>query len=475
MKSSLSKKIILLIVTIAVMISCLAVVIYDRGIHEIIDSQYESRSIDIARLVAVSIDADRLLRVQKAVRAIYEQAGNRVMSDQWGTPEFEAYVAQFSAIEEMDDYRILRADLRKMQDVLDVDCLYITWLDVENECNVYLIDAAYEDPCPVGCIDPIFTDDAEVLRNYEDGFLPNITNTPEYGWIVATGMPIRDSQGEVIAISAVDISMNGIMAQQYRFLIYTTLALLLMTILVCVVGIRLVNRFIVNPINMLSHAAAQYTGQARSSFSDLKLDRSDEIGVLADSMVHMEREIDGYITSLEKTTNDLISAREHAEQMERIANIDALTRVRNKRAYDIEVVRLNENTQPYGIVMIDLNNLKEINDTYGHEKGDVSIIRLCQIICRVFKHSPVYRIGGDEFVVLLENDDFLNRASLIGALSDAFRENAGNVSLEPWEQVTGAVGFAVYDPETDGNVDDVFKRADSEMYGHKRKMKDTVS
>ena len=291
MKFSLSKKAILLIVVIAVVISLLSAVIYNRGIHDVIKSQYESRSIDIARLVAVSIDSDKLLNVQKAVRDIYDHAENRVMSDQWGTPEFEAYVAQFFPIEEMGDYQALRADLRQMQDALDVNCLYITWLDVENECNVYLIDAAYEDACPVGCIDPLFADDPEALKNPEVGFPPNITNTPEYGWIVATGMPIHDSQGEVIAISAVDISMNNIMDQQHRFQIYIALALLLLTIVVCILGIRLVNRFIVNPINKLSHAAARYTSTARGSFADLKIARSDEIGILADSMVHMERDI----------------------------------------------------------------------------------------------------------------------------------------------------------------------------------------
>ena len=159
--------------------------------------------------------------------------------------------------------------------------------------------------------------------------------------------------------------------------------------------------------------------------------------------------------------------------MERIANIDALTKVRNKRAYDIEVVRLNENMHPYGIVMIDVNNLKEINDRYGHEKGDISIKKLCQVICRIFKHSPVYRIGGDEFVVILENDDYINRDSLFETLYNAFRENASTASLEPWEQVTGAVGFAVYTPETDSNVNDVFKRADSEMYENKKQMKES--
>ena len=91
----------------------------------------------------------------------------------------------------------------------------------------------------------------------------------------------------------------------------------------------------------------------------------------------------------------------------RAANIDALTKVRNKRAYDLEVQRveqeLRDGKTDVGIAMIDMNFLKRTNDIYGHEQGNASLQKLCQTICGVFKHSPVFRIGGDEFVVILEN------------------------------------------------------------------------
>ncbi|MBR1707201.1 MAG: diguanylate cyclase [Clostridia bacterium] len=472
MKFSLKKKTILLIVCIAAIISLLAIVIYDKGIHDVIELQYEERSIEITKLVAAELDAGRLSNVQRAIREIYDQSDNKVLSDQWGTPEFEAYVAEFASIEDMDDYQTLRADLRRMQDVLDVNCLYIVWMDAENKCNVYLIDAAYEDPCPPGCIDPVYAD-VETLEHPEVGYAPNITNTPEYGWIVATGMPVFDEQGEVIAFAAVDISMNNIMALQNRFLLFAALAFLVLTILVSIAGIALVNRFIVKPINTLSQAATQYKNN-RKVFSELKMSRNDEIGVLAESMTHMEEDINGYINNLEQTTNDLITAQERAEEMNRAANIDALTKVRNSRAFSIESKKLNEDGRPYGIMMIDLNGLKEINDTHGHEKGSISIKTVCRIICQVFAHSPVYRVGGDEFVVILQNNDYEERNQLIQSLSDAFRRNMEDDSLLPWERVTAAFGYAEYDPETDDGVSSVMKRADARMYENKKKMKATI-
>ena len=473
MKFSLNRKAILLIVLIVAIISVMAIVIYDRGIRDVISTQYEERSIEIARLAAAEIDSERLSNVRKKVLEIYDQSENKVLSDQWGTPEFNAYISQFASVEETEDFRAVRDHLRRMQDVLNVDCLYTVWFDVENMVYVYLIDAAYEDACPPGCIDPLFLEDPqEVLKNLENGFPANITNTPEYGWLITTGMPIRNSQGEIIAFSGVDISMNEIMARQRRSLIYAVIMFLVTTILVCLIGIALVNHFIVKPINTLSQAATQYKNN-RNVFSELEIESHDEIGVLADSMAQMEGDINSYINDLKQTTSDLISAREYGEKMDRAANIDALTKVRNKRAYDIDVLRLDADTKPYGIVMIDLNGLKEINDTYGHEKGDIYINTVCQTVCRTFKHSPVYRVGGDEFVVILENDDYENRKDLVQSITDTFRKNPDDTTLEPWERGWAAVGCAVYEPGKDEKAEAVLKRADASMYETKKAMKET--
>lgn len=63
------------------------------------------------------------------------------------------------------------------------------------------------------------------------------------------------------------------------------------------------------------------------------------------------------------------------------------------------------------MIVFDINNLKIINDTLGHDFGDILIIDSCKLICKVFKRSPVYRIGGDEFVVILEMMTLINMKS----------------------------------------------------------------
>ena len=473
MRFSLRKKTIVLVISITVIIGLVAVVIFNNTINDIIQTQYKERSIDIANLVSLEVDPVRVKNIQQTIRDIYYKSENKVWSDQWGTPEFDEYVAQYSSIEETEDFKVVRDELRKMQDVLDVNCLYLLWMDVDNKCLIYLVDADYEEPCPPGCIDPIYLQNLDVLQNPSIGLAPNISNTQEYGWLIATGMPVFDENGEVLAYATVDISMNAIVARQYRFLLYTVLIFLILTIIICFAGIFIVSRVILRPINRLSHAAEQYTS-TRKSFSELKINRSDEIGILADSMANMEAEIGNYIENLEKTTNDLISARENAENLNRIANIDALTRVRNKRAFDIDAAKLNETKEPYGIVMIDQNGLKWINDTFGHVKGDISIKTVCKVVCEVFKHSPVYRVGGDEFIVILKNDDFNDRESLIQKFTETFITLFHNKKLAPWERVTAAVGYSVFDSKTDKGVDDVLKRADAAMYRQKRTLKEEL-
>ena len=164
-----------------------------------------------------------------------------------------------------------------------------------------------------------------------------------------------------------------------------------------------------------------------------------------------------------------------ASTMEALAVKDTLTGVWNRFAYDEEVAKLNNDIRvgfaQFGIAMIDLNDLKKINDTYGHENGNFAIKKLCGIICDVFKRSRVFRIGGDEFVVILKKKDFKNIDKRIEEFSSRLMNIEADKSLMPWEKVSAAIGYAVFDAEEDVNVDDVFKRADMAMYQRKSAMK----
>ena len=185
----------------------------------------------------------------------------------------------------------------------------------------------------------------------------------------------------------------------------------------------------------------------------------DEVGTLTRSFRKMRDHMQIYISDLNSR-----------------AYTDALTGVKNKGAFDVSVARMNsdiknsERKPEFAIIMFDLDELKVINDQYGHERGDVYIQTACRLICQVFAHSPVYRVGGDEFCVLLQYADYQARDKLLGMFdreSAAWNEKAE----QPWERVEVSKGMGVFSPEEDETAEQVFSRADEEMYMNKRSRK----
>ena len=158
-------------------------------------------------------------------------------------------------------------------------------------------------------------------------------------------------------------------------------------------------------------------------------------------------------------------------------NFDALTSVRNKGAFTDYIQKIQDGLDngiqtEFGIGVFDCDNLKLVNDRNGHDKGDIYLKLSSRLICSVFQHSPVFRIGGDEFSVVLMNDDFRNREELIQKFEAEQDEICSNSKYD-WEKVHIAHGIAVYDPEIDGSVNDTLSRADKNMYENKRNQKDS--
>ncbi|MBR5965419.1 MAG: GGDEF domain-containing protein [Treponema sp.] len=152
---------------------------------------------------------------------------------------------------------------------------------------------------------------------------------------------------------------------------------------------------------------------------------------------------------------------------------DGLTGVKNRTAYletlvDLEISIENGALKEYGVVVFDLNDLKTINDTLGHEEGDKYIKNASKLICAQFNHSPVFRIGGDEFVSILKGSDYERREELADSFIKTIDENQKN------GLVVVSSGLAVYQPDTDENYNDVFKRADQLMYERKKALKTSL-
>ena len=216
---------------------------------------------------------------------------------------------------------------------------------------------------------------------------------------------------------------------------------------------------ITKPLRDLTEAAEQ----VNEDNYDVKMEYTgdDEVGILSQAFNRLIDHLKSYIGDL----NDLAYA-------------DALTSVHNKGAFDIYVRNLQQKLDDPGdeetefaVCMFDCNDLKEINDQFGHEKGDQYLKGASKLICDVFAHSPVFRIGGDEFVAFLLNKDYRSREDLCEQFDEACYEKM-NASSDLWKQINVAWGMAVYDPKEDKTVDKVVRRADKFMYENKRQKKE---
>ncbi|MBR6258396.1 MAG: GGDEF domain-containing protein [Lachnospiraceae bacterium] len=478
MRFSLRLKSILLVGVVTLMIGGVSLTISSRIISNLIKENFINEADEIAATTALAVDGDKLAVVADEVSSVYLSSDDRVSSEEWGSDAFYDYVGHFDPVKDIPEYTDVLKQLKAIQSVNDVDCIYTIWLDTEGRNAVYLIDAASEGACPPGNFDPLYEINYETLSDPDRGFPAYVTESG-YGWLVSAGAPVYDSKGSLVAYAFVDMSMDEMRRSQEHYIFLTGGILLFMTLL-CVAGsFVIVDRFVIDPIRKISDAAMRYREEEgrsiRHSFTSLDIRTGDELEVLSESMKQMERDMNDYNTTLSSARQELVSTREEADRISSIAFMDALTGVRNKRAYDNEVKRLEasigKRTEPFGIAVADLNYLKQINDRYGHEMGDIAIQKLCAIVCETFGHSPVFRYGGDEFVLILENRDLERIESLMREFDATVENCAANDKIKPWERVSAAMGFAIYDEKTDKTVEDVFVRADKAMYARKKEMK----
>ncbi len=214
---------------------------------------------------------------------------------------------------------------------------------------------------------------------------------------------------------------------------------------------------ITKPLEELTEAA----NRVDAGDYDFRLDykRDDELGRLTNTF--------------RRLANNM---RNHINDLNEQVYVDSLTLVKNKDAFSayteelqIQIEKDRENIR-FAVGVFDCDNLKHINDVYGHDKGDVYLKTASHLICTIFSRSPVFRIGGDEFAVFLRNEDYESREKLIVSFKTEGEEITAS-ALNQWEEVHLSMGIAEYDPASDDAVADVVRRADRIMYENKKKTK----
>ena len=247
--------------------------------------------------------------------------------------------------------------------------------------------------------------------------------------------------------------------------IYEEQDILLTIVIIIGIGIAFICAFIgfkttkklTDPLEQLTIAATQL-GDGQLDVKIPVTETDDEVGMLAQAFQKTVDHLQHYITYVQN-----------------LAYKDALTDVQNRAAYEKSMeqidIEIRLGRAQFALIMVDLNKLKTINDTYGHEMGNHYIRNLCNKITNIFPVESVYRIGGDEFIILLKDETYENRNELLTQIRTAVAYKDFEDKENPWENVSAASGMAIFNPETDDASESVFKRADQEMYENKIKMK----
>ena len=257
--------------------------------------------------------------------------------------------------------------------------------------------------------------------------------------------------GMTLILSASYEDIRQIRYEIADHILYT--GLILVTVF-CFITFYLVSK-IVKPMRMLTDAAKK----------------------LADGDYRVEPvKSDTYEIQLLSTAfeNMAMHLREHEKHQYLLAHMDSLTGLRNTTSYSMWITDFNKeirnkNTN-FGVIVLDVNDLKVANDKYGHDLGNKLLVTFARILSDVFRRCPVFRVGGDEFVVILLNRDLDERNELCKKLDLACARECIRTDTQTI-QISVARGFAKYNPAVDEQFMDVFNRADDAMYRNKKKMK----
>ena len=242
---------------------------------------------------------------------------------------------------------------------------------------------------------------------------------------------------------------HDIYADRNNMLIHFVVVMLFIVVVVSFFSVWLAQKGI-RPLMLITEAARKIA--AGDLNVKLPQDSKNELGILVDSIREMVSKLEIYVYR-----DKLTGLRNAAAYMKKTAEFDQ----RRQMAGEAEKLQ-------YGIMVFDVNFLKKTNDTYGHEAGNELLRRASRIICKVFDHSPVFRIGGDEFTAILERHDYEHREELIAAFDEQIRAESFEVDGATLP-VSVARGVGIYRPGM--KYAEVFQEADDAMYEHKTSLK----
>lgn len=358
--------------------------------------------------------------------------------------------------------------LTKFQNDVEIEYIYVVKPVSENEF-IYVIDPDPEEPAEFG--ETIVLSEALISAGNGKAAVDSVAVADEWGCFYSAYCPVFDSDGKVSAIVGIDFNNawyeSQISENMWFFIMITLITIVAGGIFVAFMTRRTHIRMLElnKELNALSDNINELTETINSNRGykqnfgeeicpeETDIESGDEISVMDSKICEMNTNMQSYLAYL------------HDQ-----AYTDALTGVGNTTAYTERLKTVNDRiTSAKGTVAValfDINGLKWINDHYSHTCGDLIIKAAANSILSVFGAGNTFRIGGDEFIAVVQDADPEEFAANVEkVINEVDRYNQSDREYEV--DLSMSRGIAVYDPEKDENYSALFLRADEAMYADK--------
>ena len=400
-------------------------------------SSIQNRMLDISNTAADMLDGDVLLRLNA------EDQGS-------------------------EEYQEVMEILTYFQDNIALKYIYCI-KDKGNKEFVFSVDPTVEDPGEFGS--PIVYTDALYSASLGKADVDDVPYKDAWGTFYSAYSPVFTSDGRVGGIVAVDFSAEWY-EDQLKSLIGTVIIVAVLSMGIGIAIVVILTRRKRKQYGVLYGRLNALAGKVEELVKEVEL-RNEYPIAKEDEQEEAEEqgrggEIEDLGSKIESMQEEL---RKHISRIHKQAYLDSLTGDGNRAAYDAKIESLEKDiankVASFAVAVLDLNGLKVINDNYGHERGDLALIDAAEVLISVFGKEHLFRIGGDEFFVIIRNATESDMQGLFAELDQKLAET--NQEEKAYvEPLSLSKGSAVYRPLEDADFKEVFKRADLAMYEDKR-------
>ncbi|MDQ7039234.1 MAG: GGDEF domain-containing protein [Aquificota bacterium] len=312
-----------------------------------------------------------------------------------------------------------------------------------------------------GFYDPAIVKEIKDLAGYKliSGYR---TLVVEYPVLVEGSVPV----GRVVFVKDFSAKLKEIFITPAFLITYSVAVVVLLSTVLLLIFNRIVGDILMLRDMTMKFKDLDFSEADRLASVLRKTKSRDELYYLKRAVLTMAQELETFINRLQDEKN----------RFEELAYKDPLTDLDNRRSFTEKAKAMAEYAKRYGeplsVLMIDIDNFKKVNDTYGHDVGDRLLKALADVIRRSIRSSDTAaRFGGEEFVVLLPRTDEEGARLVADRIRKGFKEVRVDAD---GERIGSTVSIGVATMRGEDGVEEVIKRADEALYEAKRSGKDRV-